>query len=92
MFEGFPGPGSLQRAQRLRRSARPFAHGDIEHVELALDISVREYQIDPAPAQKIDDGEVLGQSQRIMERGDHRRKHEAHVFGARGHRGRHRNR
>jgi len=66
----FTGPGRLQRAQGLGGEPGPFCHGDTEHVELPLHVPVGEHDIDAAAAQQIEHGEVLGQTQRVMEGSD----------------------
>ncbi len=66
------------------RAARSAQRG-AEHLELAGDVAVRDDEVEATARDGIDDGGVLSEFQRIVERGDERADEDAHVLGAGGH-------
>ena len=86
VLEGLAGPGLLEHGDGLGGAPGPFVHGRAEHLELGAHVPVGEGEVEAAVAQQVDDGDVLGQSQRVVERRDHGRHADAQVRRARRHR------
>src|SRR6266511_2246167 len=88
--ESLAGPCPPQDLDRLRRPAQALAAWPAEHPELLLPPPEPEPE-DQAPHRElVDHRGVLGQAERIVERGEHDSRSQAHALGDRGHRGEHR--
>ena len=92
VLERLARPRRLERADRLAHARRPLRHRDVEHGELVAHVPARDDQVEATFAQEIDDGDVLGEAERVVERHDQRHDVDPDGGGARRDRRRHRQR
>jgi hypothetical protein len=86
VLERLARPGLLEDPDRFGHPLRPPADRLAEHVEFPFDVPVGEDEVQSPLAHEVDDGHILGQTQRIVERRDHRGDVDANGAGAGGHR------
>src|SRR5262249_62157534 len=71
-------PAPTCRRDELLRAARALGPADVEQLELALPVAEAEADLEPTAAQLVDDGDVLGEPDRVLEGPEQDRRSEPH--------------